>query len=132
MNDFLDLLFSSRLTYGYVLELNNGTYYIGKSDDLFSRLMHHCANPEVSWIRLGGGIKRIAELFPLQEFEEDRMTKIYMRQYGVDKVRGGAYCSMQLDEHTKQHIMKEIQSTNSDCYICGKHGHFARDCISRH
>jgi hypothetical protein len=61
-------------------------------------------------------------------FEEDRYTKEYMHKHGIDKVRGGTYCSMKLTSEQIQSLQKEIYGATDCCFKCGSKGHFAQKC----
>jgi hypothetical protein len=48
----------------------------------------------------------------------------------MDKVRGGSYVNVELDDFQKQSINTEIWGAKDLCTQCGRAGHFVKDCYS--
>lgn len=71
----------------------------------------------------------IVEIIPnVDNLDEDKHTKRYMKKYGIENVRGGSYCQFELTQE-QQNILKLEQSTSDGlCFTCGKSGHFANKC----
>ena len=51
-----------------------------------------------------------------------------MEKYGIDNVRGGSYCKINLTKHEKDKALQIIRSVSDKCYKCGKKGHFSKNC----
>lgn len=114
-------------THIYVLALENDKYYVGISDVHQSRIMSHFTNNGSAWTRKyrpEGVIKVIKG----DVFDEDKVTKQFMHQYGVDNVRGGSYCQMILSSDQRNTLEKEFKTIDNRCFHCGKNGHFTNKC----
>ena len=74
----------------YVLECENGFYYIGYSDNLNFRYSQHTEGKGSVFTRKHKPI-RLVEVFPGTKKLEDEITEKYMKLYGCGKVRGGKY-----------------------------------------
>lgn len=117
------------MVYIYVLKLEKGKYYIGKTLNPKSRLESHFKSKGCTWTKIYKPVQ-VLELIPdCDDYDEDKYTRIYMDKYGIDNVRGGSYTTVKLDVATKKHLIKISNSTNNRCFKCGKIGHFAKDCI---
>lgn len=55
-----------------------------------------------------------------------------MAKYGIDNVRGGTYCTVDLDYHTFAMLTKELRGASDACLRCGRTGHFANQCYAKH
>ena len=59
------------------------------------------------------------------------MTEKLMHEYGPDKVRGGVYCQMNLEEHFRKTLQVKFNAWNGVCFICGARDHWSEGCPSR-
>lgn len=112
----------------YVLQLEDGKYYVGKTDDVSKRFEQHLNGKGSSWTKEYSPT-RIVETRPItSSYDETNVTKDYMKKYGIDNVRGGAYCQKELTKYQEDTIRNEIRASNDSCYKCGRTGHFANRC----
>jgi len=115
------------MVYIYVLKLNNGKYYVGKTSNPYFRIESHFHLEGSEWTKIHIPVK-LVEFIEGDDYDEDKYTKMYMDKYGIDNVRGGSYTSVKLDKETKNQLVKISNSTNNRCFKCGKKGHFAKEC----
>jgi predicted GIY-YIG superfamily endonuclease len=112
----------------YVLKLEGGKYYVGKSKNVAERYKQHLSGDGATWTQHHKPTK-LVETRPLKSgHDETNLTKDLMKKYGVDNVRGGAYASPALDDATKTVLEREFRSGNDKCFKCGQGGHFANRC----
>lgn len=112
----------------YVLLLEEGKYYVGKTRNIEQRLKDHYEGNGSQWTKLYKPIEPIQIVENCVDFDEDKYVLIYMSKYGIDNVRGGTYTNLILDESTIGHINKMITSAKDRCFKCGECGHFVKDC----
>ena len=74
------------------------------------------------------GLERIVKEVKGDVFDEDKVTKQFMHQYGIAHVRGGSYCQMILSREGINSLEKEFKTIDSRCFHCGKGGHFSTKC----
>lgn len=116
------------MTQIYILRLEGGYYYVGKSNNPMRRYEEHVSGTGTAWTRAHRPIS-IEKVIPdASPFDEDRYVKEYMNTYGIDKVRGGAYVQEVLSEFQKEAIQVELWAANDKCTTCGREGHFAVTC----
>lgn len=114
--------------YVYVLKLQNDCYYVGSTKKFVQRMDQHLDSKGSLWTKLNPPLYIENLTVTTNRFEEDRMVKQYMCDYGIDKVRGGSYCTKILTNKTKEFLIREIRHAKGQCLICGSDTHFIRDC----
>ncbi len=115
----------------YILKLEGGRYYVGKSNDVMRRYGQHLNGTGSAWTKKYKPISVHRVLNNVSEFEEDKITKEYMSKFGIDKVRGGSYVEVKLSDFHKDALKMEIWSAKNLCTQCGRPGHFVKDCYAK-
>ena len=115
------------MVYIKVLQLKENKWYIGKTETSKFRIDTH----------FDSGGSEFTKKYPPQEiyqiipecdkYDEDKYVKKYMDKYGIDNVRGGTYCRLELTSNEKEVIQKELWGANDLCFLCGG-DHFVKDC----
>ena len=75
----------------YVLELQDGHYYVGITYSLNLRMAQHWSGVGAKWTRLHKPIAIREIVYPATEEDENNKTQELMEKYGYDKVRGGKW-----------------------------------------
>ena len=114
----------------YVLKLEHGKYYIGKSADAVKRYQEHLAGAGSSWTRLHNPVSLLETRPERSPLDEDTVTKEYMFKYGIDNVRGGSYVTTELSAAQHTALQTEFRSARGLCTRCGNAGHFVKDCYA--
>ena len=79
----------------YILELEDGCYYVGQTFNLNFRLSQHYSGQGAKWTRLHKPVSVLKVIYPATEPDlENKITKEYITRYGKDKVKGGSYCAV--------------------------------------
>ena len=116
------------MVYIYVLKLEEGKYYVGKTNNPKKRLKEHIKKNGSQWTNMYKPMKVIEIIDNCDDFDEDKITMKYMDKYGIDNVRGGSFVAINLSESTIETLRNMHNGRNDKCFICGKVGHFANQC----
>ena len=112
----------------YILQLEQGKYYVGKTTNYTFRLEKHFGCGGSAWTKKYKPIN-VLELIPdCDNFDEDKHTLKCMEKYGINNVRGGSFCEIKLSDNNIITLNQMIKGVTDKCYICGKLDHFANDC----
>jgi len=114
----------------YLLELENGKYYIGKTNKTVKERFNEHKNGKGSeWTSLHRPIRILGtKTWQVDEYDEDKYTKKYMDKYGIENVRGGSYVSVKLPDYQIRAIRQELYTSNNKCFKCGEVGHYVNSC----
>ena len=121
----------------YVLILDDGTRYVGKSEDVPTRVAQHRRNQGSAWCKQGGvrGLTQGATLIPRQDdlnVWEQQETLAQMLQWGCNRVRGWEFTSCKPLTPVECSMLERLIFAGGNlCRACGKGGHFAAQCIER-
>jgi len=116
------------LTNIYILRLEGGNYYVGKTDNPTKRYQEHVEGKGSAWTKKWKPIG-VENVIPnAGPFDEDKYTKEMMLAHGIEKVRGGAYVRVQLEPSQIELLTKELRGATDKCSECGQAGHFVRNC----
>ncbi len=119
------------MVYIYVLKLENGKYYIGKTTNPSFRIESHFNSNGSAWTKKYRPVSIESIIPDCDDYDEDKYTKKYMGKYGIENVRGGSYVQAELSEFHTEALKMEIWAANDRCTQCGRTGHFVKDCYAK-
>jgi len=115
----------------YILKLQHGKYYVGKTADVARRIQEHKDGTGSAWTRTHKFVSVIKTTPETSAFDEEKFTKEYMMTYGIDNVRGGPYVREVLDDAQRTSLEQSIWSMKGCCMKCGRSSHFVANCFAR-
>ena len=106
----------------YVLSLEFGKYYVGKTKDLVRRGIEHRNGRGAEWTKTYP-LVGLEHWFFGDETQEDLLTMMVMKRYGISNVRGGRWCSLTLSDSTIERLELEIGDIenfvfDNSCMLC--------------
>ena len=113
----------------YILRLESGKYYIGKTEDVLKRYQQHLSGEGSAWTKKYPPVT-LVKTVEGSPFDEDKITKEYMAKYCIENVRGGSYCQVQLSDAHMTTLKMEIWCAQDCCSQCGRNGHFVKNCYA--
>lgn len=114
----------------YVLKLQNGNYYVGKTDNPVRRFQEHINGGGSAWTKKYTPVALEKTYRMESPLDEDNEVKKLMLKYGIGAVRGGSYSRVILDEEQTRMLKKEFWSAKNVCFKCGRNSHWAKDCYA--
>lgn len=116
----------------YILRLQGGHYYIGKTNkNVMQRYKQHLDGKGSMWTKMYRPVSVDSIMESQTSFDEDNYTKEYMKKYGVDKVRGGSYANLILTDEQEATLKREFRGADDRCQRCGRTGHFIGTCYAK-
>lgn len=115
----------------YIIRLQGGHYYVGKSDNVMQRYKQHLDGKGSTWTKMYRPVSVERTIESQTSFDEDNYTKEYMKKYGVDKVRGGSYANINLTDEQEATLKREFRGADDRCQRCGRTGHFIGTCYAK-
>ena len=112
----------------YVLKLEKGKWYVGKTTDIMKRYQQHLNGSGSAWTSKYTPVSLVESRPIASSHDENNVTKDYMKKYGVENVRGGSYTEIKLDDSVISVLNKEFLGNTDKCFKCGLAGHFANKC----
>lgn len=115
----------------YVLKLEDHKYYVGKTNNVPKRYKQHVDGVGSSWTQKYKPIHIEKTVELKSPFDEDKIVKEYMSQYGINNVRGGTYVTDTLTQSQLDSLKAEIRGASDLCNKCGRESHFYKDCYAK-
>jgi GIY-YIG catalytic domain len=108
------------MVYIYVLQLEHGKYYVGKTTQPNVRLDAHSQGAGSTWTKMHKPIKLLRLIPDCDDYDEDKYTRFYMDKYGIENVRGGSFVTPTLAENLYWYLVPIQISTYGNLSVSKK------------
>lgn len=116
----------------YVLELEGGRVYVGKSHNVSRRVKQHMRGRGAAFTKYnpptGRLLPRLGSLSGEGDGPERDETLRQMAALGVDRVRGWKHTGKTIDFRSCMEIESDMRELFDLCRRCGSPEHFAKEC----
>jgi predicted GIY-YIG superfamily endonuclease len=116
----------------YVLELDQGRVYVGRTSDMKRRVGQHMSGKGSAFTRAfpptGVQLPRLGMVRGSDEAAERDETLRYMFLRGIPLVRGWKYTRVEMPEEEARDAEENIRELFDLCRRCGHPGHFITQC----
>lgn len=113
----------------YVLKCAQNKFYVGKTYKSFDeRFVEHLMGEGSEWTKKYPPEEVVKSAINADPILEDAWTLMYMRDYGIENVRGGSYCRVMLSSADIEEIKKKLNAADDKCNKCGASDHWAKHC----
>ncbi|SVC10876.1 uncharacterized protein METZ01_LOCUS263730 [marine metagenome] len=124
----------------YVLKLERGKFYVGKTRHTVQRLRQHWDGQGAAWTRKYA-MKDLYRWYPdKKSSDENRITLRMMAEHGVHNVRGGDWCSVKMGKKAIRELEKKCRTKKKApvkkkaspraCKRCGRTSHTRSQCYA--
>lgn len=118
----------------YVLELEGGRYYVGRTSNKVARMNDHSRGNGASWTRRYGVVREIKPVTPknddIESWERAETLELAHR-FGIDFVRGSVWTTIYMSFIQRSDFILHICERKNLCRKCGEGGHMISDCRNR-
>ncbi len=115
----------------YILKLRHGKWYVGSTRKTAEARYAEHVTGTTPWTRLHPPVE-LYLVIPGQELSaEDTWTKKFMKEYGIENVRGASYSNPVLTAIQIAGIENEMVALRDLCFVCEAPGHYASQCPTR-
>jgi len=122
----------------YVLELEGGRYYVGKTRHTFNRFDQHREGSGARWTKLHPVLGLYTFHKDRRDSDENMFTILMMKNFGIDKVRGGSWTNPEISGKSRKKLEERIARqkkrkwtyTGLPCSRCGRDSHPTEHCFA--
>ena len=119
----------------YILKLEGGMWYVGYTERAIKRILQHAEKKGAKWTKKHRPVEPIPYSMsePIYSKEdEDRITLSMMSEHGIQNVRGGKWCMVDMKPRTVRQIQKLLpkESGKKYCDRCGRNSHTRAQCYA--
>jgi len=113
----------------YILRCEQDKIYVGKTKNVNLRFEQHMNGFGSTFTSKYKPISIIETHVEMNEFDEDNYVKLYMKQYGIDNIRGGSYSNLSLTSSQIEVLNLELNHSDNKCFKCNNTGHYSNSCL---